>query len=80
MNALKKLVDHHPYTTGKPSHIELMVKEVHDKIEAEYKDDWEDYNRVQTAMHEAVTEAWDAKKEASIKLSVAEHYAGVPLF
>jgi hypothetical protein len=73
MDALKKLV-HYPRLsgfTGKPSKIELMVKEVYDKIEAEYKGDWEVYDRIQTTKREAVMAAHAAARNAQVELSVA---------
>ena len=73
-DALKKLVEY-PRLTGytcKPSEIELMVKEVHDKIEAKYKHDWELYDCVQAVKREAVATAFTAARDAQIKLSTAK--------
>ena len=73
MDALKKLVEY-PRLSGytvKPSKIELLVKETHDKIEAEYKDDWEVYDREQTSKREKVTKALAAARDAHVKVYCA---------
>jgi hypothetical protein len=78
MDALKKLVEY-PKLEGctyEPSKIELMVKEVHDKIQAEYKDDWEVYDSTQKMKREALTEAVNAARNAQVELHVAQSSAG----
>lgn len=77
MDALKKLVEY-PRLSGytvKPSKIELLVKEAHDKIEAEYKHDWEVYDSEQTSKREKVTKALAAARDAHVKAYCASKRA-----
>ena len=75
LDALKVLVEYPTLSsdTRKPSKIELAVREVHDKIQAEYKDDWKIYNSIHTTKREAIMAACDDARDAQIKLFAAKN-------
>lgn len=75
MNFLKQIVGYPKLPGFKESKIELMVKEVYDKIEAEYKDDWESYQRTKVAQRVAVEEAEGAMNKANREWLAAKRAA-----
>ena len=57
INALDRIVAYPRFPDFKPSKIELMVKEVRDRIEAEYKPRYEEYERVLAIKKQNISDA-----------------------
>jgi len=67
IDALDRIVAYPRFPGYKPSKIELMVKEVRDKIEAEYKSGWEEYERVLNIKKDKISSrAAAADEEAAV--------------
>jgi hypothetical protein len=63
IDALDRIVAYPRFPDYKPSKIELMVKDVRDKIEAEYKSGWEEYERVLIIKKDNIRAAHAAARE-----------------
>jgi hypothetical protein len=63
IDALDRIVAYPRFPDYKPSKIELMVKAVRDKVEAEYKSGWEEYERVLIIKKDNIRAAHAAARE-----------------